>query len=253
MAQEAGGMTHLACLLPPHRKDRPMTRALAASLLSLCFLAAACNKNSEPDDIAVDRTGGRSGSSSGAGGIKSDPPASTGGSSGSGGITGSGGQTTTGSGGASASGGSTGGGSSDASADAPATSTGGSTGTTDTAAPASDTISTPAVDGGFNPASGDTLAGKAWIHLCKKDWTQAQCCEFLCQCLDNICTDSPKAKPGLATCMPTCMKLSNMLMRCHVYHCFESKNPGAVADHDSHCGHAANQVNGGGCPTAVYQ
>ena len=225
-----------------------MTRALAASLLSLCFLAAACNKAAEPDDVAVDRTGGRSGSGSGAGGNKSDPPASTGGATGSGGVTGSGGQTTTGSGG-DAAGGSTGSGGSTgtdgAAADAPAASTGGSTGSTDTAAPASDATSTPGSDaGGFG---GDILPGKPYIHLCKKEWTQAQCCEFLCSCLNSYCESSPMDKPRIPMCMSMCMKLTDARARCQVYHCFESQSPTAVKDHDSHCGHASGRVGGGSC------
>jgi hypothetical protein len=164
-----------------------MTRPLAAALLSLGFLAAACTKSGEPngDDVAVTRTGGRSGS--GAGGNKSDPPASTGGKSGSGGVTGSGGQTTTGSGGDSASGGTSG--SSDAAtADAPVTATGGSTGTPDAEAPGTDAMSTPMGDAGA--FGGDILPGKPYIHLCKKEWTQAQCCEFLCSCLNANCMNS---------------------------------------------------------------
>jgi hypothetical protein len=219
-----------------------MTRALGASLLSLCFLAAACNKTTEPDDVAVDRTGGRSGS--GTGGIKNDPPASTGGNSGSGGVTGSGGQTTsggqTGSGGDSGSGGSAS--SSDASADAPATASGGSTGGTDAAA---DATSTPGSDaGGFG---GDILPGKPYIHLCKKEWTQAQCCEFLCSCLNANCMNSAPDKPRIPMCMSMCMKLTDARARCQVYHCFESQSPTAVMDHDSHCGHASGRVGGGSC------
>jgi hypothetical protein len=87
--------------------------------------------------------------------------------------------------------------------------------------------------------------------MCPLTATHQQCCEMLCECLDRICIDSAKAKPGLATCMPTCLKLSDMLMRCHVYHCYESVSPSGIKDHDSHCGHAANQVNGGGCPAGV--
>jgi hypothetical protein len=81
-----------------------------------------------------------------------------------------------------------------------------------------------------------------------------QCCAFLCSCLNTICADSAKAKPGLASCMSWCPKISNMAARCHVYHCYISISPtGGIKDHDSHCGHAANQVQGGGCPTEVYQ
>jgi hypothetical protein len=98
------------------------------------------------------------------------------------------------------------------------------------------------------------LTGRPDIRLCKKEWTQEQCCAFLCSCLDTICADSAKAKAGLATCMSWCPKISDMAARCHVYHCYVSISPtGGIKDHDSHCGHAANQVQGGGCPTEVYQ
>ena len=54
--------------------------------------------------------------------------------------------------------------------------------------------------------------------------------------------------------MTWCPKLSSMAQRCHVYHCYVSVSPtGGIKDHDSHCGHAANQVGGGGCPTEVYR
>jgi hypothetical protein len=107
-------------------------------------------------------------------------------------------------------------------------------------------------DGAVDPG-GETLAGKPWIHLCPKSYNQEQCCMFLCSCLNTICSDSPADKPGIANCMPNCMKLNNMLMRCHVYHCYESTNPNVPGDHASHCGHASGRVGGGGCPTAVYQ
>jgi len=98
------------------------------------------------------------------------------------------------------------------------------------------------------------LPGRPDIRLCKKEWSMEQCCAFLCSCLDTICADSAKAKPGLADCMTWCPKISNMAARCHVYHCYISISPtGGIKDHDSHCGHAANQVAGGSCPTVVYQ
>jgi len=100
----------------------------------------------------------------------------------------------------------------------------------------------------------DFLPGRPDIRLCKKEWTMEQCCAFLCSCLNTICADSAKAKPGLATCMTWCPKITNMAVRCHVSHCYVSISPtGGIKDHDSHCGHAANQVAGGGCPTVVYQ
>jgi hypothetical protein len=100
----------------------------------------------------------------------------------------------------------------------------------------------------------DYLPGRPDIRLCKKEWTAEQCCAFLCGCLNTICADSAKAKAGVGNCMSWCPKLSSMAMRCHVYHCYVSISPtGGINDHDSHCGHAANQVQGGGCPTTVYQ
>jgi hypothetical protein len=38
-----------------------------------------------------------------------------------------------------------------------------------------------------------------------------------------------------------------MRARCQVFHCYESKNPGATKDHVSHCGHASGRVGGGSC------
>jgi hypothetical protein len=94
------------------------------------------------------------------------------------------------------------------------------------------------------------LPGKPHIKLCQKDWDQQQCCAFLCSCLKERCSDAPRAAPGIAGCMSTCMGLSNMLMRCHVYHCYEARGP-EFKDHESHCAHAANTLNGGGCPAGV--
>jgi hypothetical protein len=223
-----------------------MTRALAASFFSLCLLAAACNKAADPGtDVDVAGTGGRSGGPGSSGGPKSDPPASTGGNSGAGqgGVTGSGGQVVTGTGGDSATGGSSGSVPDASGSDAPA-STGGSSGTTDTAPPA-DATSTPGSDAG--DFGGDILPGKPYIHLCKKEWTQAQCCEFLCSCLNANCMTSAPDKPRIPMCMSMCMKLTDARARCQVYHCFESQSPTAVADHDSHCGHASGRVGGGSC------
>jgi hypothetical protein len=119
-----------------------------------------------------------------------------------------------------------------------------------------DAMMTPMSDGSSSDAYPDSafLTGRPDIRLCKKEWTQEQCCAFLCSCLNTICADSAKGKPGLATCMSWCPKISDMAARCHVYHCYVSISPtGGIKDHDSHCGHAANQVQGGGCPTEVYQ
>jgi hypothetical protein len=119
------------------------------------------------------------------------------------------------------------------------------------------TVDTPApADTGSasDTPSGNHLPGRPDLKLCEKDWTPEQCCAFLCSCLSTICADSAKGKPGLATCTNWCPKLSNMARRCHVYHCYVSISPtGGINDHDSHCGHAADQVAGGGCPVEAYQ
>jgi hypothetical protein len=138
--------------------------------------------------------------------------------------------------------------------DGPAAGSGGTTGGTGGSGPDADTR--PLADGGGGDAYPDSafLTGRPDIRLCKKEWTMEQCCAFLCSCLNTICADSAKAKPGLASCMSWCPKISSMAARCHVYHCYISISPtGGINDHDSHCGHAANQVQGGGCPTEVYQ
>jgi len=101
-------------------------------------------------------------------------------------------------------------------------------------------------DGGVM-LGGEVQATKPWIHLCPKAWTQTQCCELLCQCLDAYCQSSPLDKPRIAGCMPMCMKLTDPRARCQVYHCFESQSPTATKDHDSHCGHASGRVGGGSC------
>jgi len=185
----------------------------------------------------------------GKGGSPGTGGASSGGSSGSGGVTGTGGAATGGTPGTggSATGGTPGtGGSVDAGADVPVGGTGGAGG-----APAS-------TDAGSDTAGSDefgdiSLPEKPWIRLCAKDATQAQCCDFLCRCLNKHCADSPADKANIANCSNLCMKYNNMAMRCHVYHCFESLNPKVPKDHVSHCGHASNRVPGGGCPAPVYQ
>jgi hypothetical protein len=138
--------------------------------------------------------------------------------------------------------------------DGPAAGTGGSTGGTGGSPAGPDAMT--AADASGTDAYPDSafLTGRPDIRLCKKEWSMEQCCAFLCSCLNTICADSAKAKPGLATCMSWCPKISSMAARCHVYHCYVSISPtGGIKDHDSHCGHAANQVAGGGCPTEVYQ
>jgi hypothetical protein len=119
--------------------------------------------------------------------------------------------------------------------------------------PATPVDASPGGDAGQNgPGPGVVpLPGKNGDYICPHDATHTQCCQMLCECVNRICIDSPKAKPGLANCMSTCLGLSDMVARCHVYHCYESVSPSGIKDHDSHCGHAANQVNGGGCPAGV--
>jgi hypothetical protein len=150
-------------------------------------------------------------------------------------------------------------------------STGGSTGSTggstgETGGTGGTTMSMPdammSVDSGPDAMSkgdggvmlgGEVQMNKPWIHLCPKAWTQAQCCELLCQCLDAYCQSSPLDKPRIAGCMPMCMKLTDFRARCQVYHCFESQSPTATKDHDSHCGHASGRVGGGSCTIIEQQ
>ena len=121
-------------------------------------------------------------------------------------------------------------------------------------APAADGPGAPDSAAGDGGPPGDEFPGKPVVRLCKKEWTHEECCAFLCSCLSTICSDSAKGKPGIGNCMTWCPKLSDMATRCHVYHCYVSISPtGGIKDHDSHCGHAANQVAGGDCPTLVYQ
>jgi hypothetical protein len=100
---------------------------------------------------------------------------------------------------------------------------------------------------------GTTLPGRPWNYICEKSWTHEQCCAFLCTCLKEECADSPKDAPGIASCMTTCPKLSDMTLRCHVFHCYEAVNPNNPKDYMSHCGHASGRVAGGNCPEGVYQ
>jgi hypothetical protein len=206
-----------------------MARLLATSTLALTLIALGCSSGAKP--------GARGGDTGGEGG--------DGGSGDTGGSTGTGGSKPTGLGGSGATGGS-----------GPAT--GGASGDTGGAGGMSmmDASMTP-IDTGPDGTSvsgdggvmlgGEVQTTKPWIHLCPKSWTQTQCCELLCQCLDVYCQSSPLDKPRIAGCMPMCMKLTDYRARCQVYHCFESQSPTAVKDHDSHCGHASGRVGGGGC------
>src|SRR3954447_6096805 len=101
---------------------------------------------------------------------------------------------------------------------------------------------------------GDVFPGKPVVRLCKKDWSHERCCAFLQQCLSAICSDSPRAVPGIASVANWCPGLSDKDVRCHVFHCYVSISPtGGIKDHDSHCRHAAHQLPGGACPSLVYE
>lgn len=224
-----------------------MTRAHLMPVLALSLLALACTKEDDASGPSPDRTGGTGGTARGgaSGSGNGGATGSGGSSSSSGGATGSGGSVTStggstgsggaGSGGTSGSGGVGGTGGSDAAADAPR----------------SDTAASDATGGGEAGAvpPEETLPNKPWIRLCPKAATQTECCEFLCQCLDKVCANSPRDKLPHDSCMNSCAKLNNMQLRCRVYHCYESQN----RDYESHCGHASGRVGGGGCPAPVYQ
>jgi hypothetical protein len=237
---------------------RRLVTSLTAPLFGCLFALAACQPKSDTPSTDVDTGRGGSTSPASSGGRTGD--SGSGGSAASGGASGSGGASSgggsSGSGGAIGSGGSSGSGG-DATSGSGGAGTGGSSGSPDApvamdSPPASDARMTGAGDA-FG-AEGDHLPGREDLKICRKEWSAAQCCEFLCSCLTNICSDSAKGKPGLATCMSWCPKLSDMARRCHVYHCFVSISPtGGLKDHDSHCGHAADQVQGGGCPVEAYQ
>jgi hypothetical protein len=231
-----------------------MFRAFALSLM-VAVAVVGCKPAADAAGTNTTDPGRTTGGATGSGGAGSG--ASSGGSSGAAANGGSGGGTggaeagtggaTNGGGGTSvsASGGATAMGSGGGSGGSPAGTGGGAGGAT-----APDAPTAPTTDGP-EPAH---IEGRPDLKLCGKDWTPEQCCAFLCNCLNTICSDSPKGKPGLATCMNWCPKISNMARRCHVYHCYVSVSPtGGIKDHDSHCGHAADQVAGGGCPTEVYQ
>jgi hypothetical protein len=235
-----------------------MSRAFAGYALFACMLLAACKAGVDPEGPG--RAGGQ-GSGAGA----------SGGSGGRGGTVGNDGTRATGGGSGAGTGGSPAGtdgspadtGGSPAGTGGSPAGTGGSaadTGGTGADALAGDGVSdaeTTSTDGpgpGGAGAESAHLPGRPDLKICRKEWTAAQCCEFLCACLTNICSDSPKGKPGIPTCMQWCPKLGDMARRCHVYHCYVSISPtGGIKDHDSHCGHAADQVPGGGCPTEVYR
>jgi hypothetical protein len=100
----------------------------------------------------------------------------------------------------------------------------------------------------------DHLPDRPDLKICKKEWTAEQCCAFLCSCLHDICGDSARAAPGLPSCAAWCPTLTDKARRCHVYHCYVSISPtGGIKDHDSHCGHAADQLPGGACPGPVFE
>jgi hypothetical protein len=101
--------------------------------------------------------------------------------------------------------------------------------------------------GGGANSLGEAFPGRAWIRLCPKAWDKGQCCQMLCSCLPELCGDSPADKARFGNCMSMCMGLSDQRARCQVFHCYESKNPGATKDHVSHCGHASGRVGGGSC------
>jgi hypothetical protein len=215
-----------------------MTRALVLSTVALGLITVACNNDSGgPGARPVPGTGGGT-SAGGSGG-------STGGSGGSGGSGGAGG-----SGGVSGSGGSGG-------STVPDAAPGGSGGTGGGSAkdgPAADAPKGSDGGGGSDAdPGGNPYPGKAAVRICPKDWNQMQCCAFLCACVTNLCSDSVMDKGRIPGCMSMCMGLSDMRARCQVYHCYESKSPSGIKDHDSHCGHATGRVGGGGCPAAIYQ
>jgi hypothetical protein len=222
-------------------------RRLMISAVALGFVA--CGSAGHPAKTTNQGGDGGATETEGTGGNLGGGAGGTSGSAGSGGSSG-GSSGSSGAGGASGNAGS--GGSSGSSG------SGGAGGDLSEADAAMMSLDGPAMslDGGASEAGdpgGATLPGKPWIHLCPKSYTHEQCCTFLCSCLSTVCADSPLDKTGVMNCMTNCPKLSDMLLRCHVYHCYESQNPNVPGDHASHCGHASGRVGGGGCPTAVYQ
>jgi hypothetical protein len=210
-----------------------MMRLLVTSALAAGLVVLGCGGSMPNKSTGMGETGGEGGDAtggSGTGGKGTGGSAQTGGSNGStGGAPGTGGAATGGSPGT--------GGSGEVTPDASSPD-----------APGADAMSMMSVEAGSGSAlGGEPFPGKPWIHLCPKAWNQTQCCELLCQCLPALCSDSPQDAPRFAGCMSMCTKLTDMRARCQVYHCFESKNPGAVKDHASHCGHASGRVGGGSC------
>jgi hypothetical protein len=259
-----------------------MSRALIATVL-VSWLLAACNTTEGPGPGG---TGGATGSGGSAGATSSGGRGGAGGSAGRGGAGGAGAAAGSGgsagaSGGSSAGSGPGTGGAAGNAGNAGAGGNAGAAGNAGNAGNAGAAGSAGGSDGGGAdaPASKDAPAGdgapgdsgpatdlrpgilsegadypgRPEVRICPKEWTHEQCCEFLCRCLTEICSDAPKATRGVPTCKTWCPKLSNMAMRCHVYHCFESVSTGGRKDHDSHCGHAADQVPGGMCRPFVYE
>jgi hypothetical protein len=232
-----------------------MTRLFVMSALALGLLAAACSAKQPVDEGTGDGSGGSEADSGGSGpgakggsggsrsgGTGGTKPDGSGGTA-SGGTVGNGGNggSDTGTGGSS-SGGTSAGGSGGTTADS---------GTEPADGPAQDGPAADAgtgTDGFYNPG-GDPWPGgtRPYIHLCKPEWNQTQCCEFLCTCVNHLCTDSPKDQSYIPNCMSMCSKLGFPRARCQVFHCFESQSPTAVKDHESHCGHATGRVGGGSC------
>jgi hypothetical protein len=215
------------------------TLALAFALVLGCQTPAARHPVPMGGAGGDTSAGGSGGSSGGTGGSY--------GGSGGGGTSGAGGSG--GSGGSAGSGGG-GGGTPDA-----RPSTGGSGGSTDgpTASDGPAADSGGGGDGGDLFSAGEMVTGRPWIRLCPKAWDQTRCCMYLCQCLGQLCADSPMDASRIPMCMSMCSKLTDFRARCQVFHCFESKNPGATKDHVSHCGHASGRVGGGSCDTITNQ
>jgi hypothetical protein len=214
-------------------KEKRMAVALVASTFAIGLMVLGCT-NSDPASSGPS-TPGSGGSGRGAGAQGS------GGAAGS--STGTGGRATGGSAGETGGGQDASTGSDDASSAEDASVDG---------ATSEDGATADTGEGDGNPG-GYSLPGKPWIHLCPLDDTHEECCTFLCDCLKTVCADSPLDQSGIENCETNCPKLSDMTLRCHIYHCYESLNPNVTKDHVSHCGHASGRVGGGGCPTAVYQ
>jgi hypothetical protein len=215
-----------------------MARALVIFTLGLGLSTLACHSDggSAKPGVSPGSTGGSGGSVAGSGGA--------GGSGGTGGtIVGAGGT-----GGVSGSGGS--GGNVPPPADASSASR--KDGPVPSPADAM-SMDAPAPSGDGGDPGGNPYPGKPSVRICPKDWNQQKCCAFLCSCVMDLCSDSPMDKPRIPGCMSMCMGLTDARARCQVYHCYESKSPSGIKDHDSHCGHATGRVGGGGCPPAIYQ